>query len=132
MIRAAMDERFGPEHRLQHRRDFERVYRHGLMAKTPGLRVFALSRSEYDELDVPRLGLSIGTKVGTAVVRNRLKRWVREWFRTHKRTVWGWDVVVQAKPPANGLDHRTLSTQLDDLTRQLHERFEERSDCDEP
>lgn len=127
MIRAAMDERFGSEHRLQHRRDFERVYRHGLMAKTPSLRVFALPRTDYHETDTPRLGLSIGTKVGTAVVRNRLKRRVREWFRTHKRPVWGWDVIVQAKPPSADLDFGQLSDQLDELIHTLRERFEERS-----
>ena len=131
MIRAAMDERFGPEHRLQHRRDFERVYRRGAMAKTASLRMFALRRDDAGDDERPRLGLSIGTKVGTAVVRNRLKRWAREWFRTHKTDVWGWDVIVQAKPPAHDLDHWTLSKKLDDLTRQLHERFEERSNADE-
>ena len=127
MIRAAMDERFGPEHRLQHRRDFERVYRHGLMAKTSSLRVFMLSRSDDDEPELPRLGLSIGTKVGTAVVRNRLKRRIREWFRTHKRAVWGWDAIVQARPPAAELDYGQLSDQLDDLTSALRDRFQERS-----
>ncbi len=131
MIRAAMDERFGPEHRLRHRRDFERVYRHGLMAKTSSLRVFALPRDDPERDDRPRLGLSVGTKVGTAVVRNRVKRRVREWFRTHKHHVWGWDAVVQAKPSAASLDYGTLSDQLDQLTSALRGRFEERSQAHE-
>ena len=129
MIRAAMDERFGPEHRLQHRTEFERVYRHGWMAKSPSLRVFVRPRQSDndDDTDAPRLGLSVGTKVGTAVVRNRLKRRIREWFRTHKRAVWGWDVVVQAKPSAAELDYGELGRQLDRLTATLRERMEERS-----
>ena len=139
MIRATMDERFGPEHRLQHRMEFERVYRHGLMAKSRSLRVFALPRradgdgaAQDEDGTTPRLGLSVGTKVGSAVVRNRLKRRIREWFRTHKRAVWGWDVIVQAKPPASALDYGALSGQLDDLTQDLHAKFEERSDPHEP
>jgi len=125
-----MDERFGPEYRLQQRVDFERVYRRGAMAKTPHLRMFALPRREDDggaRDDRPRLGLSIGTKVGAAVARNRLKRWVREWFRTHKRAVWGWDVIVQAKPSAANLDYWALCEQLDGLTATLRDEFEERS-----
>lgn len=128
MIRAAMDERFGPEHRLRQRTDVERVYRDGVMAKTSNLRVFALPRGDRDGDGTPRLGLSVGTKVGTAVERNRLKRWVREWFRTHKRAVWGWDVVVQAKPSASELNFSTLSEQLAELTSRLRERLEERSE----
>lgn len=131
MIRAAMDECFGPEHRLRNRRDFERVYRNGLMAKTSSLRVFVLPRQDPARDDRPRLGLSVGTKVGTAIVRNRVKRRVREWFRTHKPHVWGWDVVVQAKPPASKLDYDALSDQLDQLTSALRKRFEERSQAHE-
>jgi len=131
MIRAAMDERFGTEHRLRKRRDFERVYRHGLMAKTSSLRVFVLPRDDPAQDDRPRLGLSVGTKVGTAIVRNRVKRRVREWFRMHKHRVWGWDVVVQAKPPAANLDDDALSDQLEQLTSALRKRFEERSQAHE-
>lgn len=31
-----------------------------------------------------RLGCTIGRKIGTSVVRNKLRRWSREWFRKNE------------------------------------------------
>jgi ribonuclease P protein component len=49
---------------------------------------------------VPRLGVTVSKKVGNAAVRNRIKRCVREAFRTHP--LWfdePVDLVVIAKTP---------------------------------
>lgn len=46
-----------------------------------------------------RLGLAVGRKVGSAVVRNRIKRWVREVFRC--ASLPPVDVLVMAKPEAS-------------------------------
>ncbi len=50
-------------------------------------------------LGFSRYGFSIGKKVGGAVVRNRLKRRLRELMRV-ARLVPGWDIVVIARPKA--------------------------------
>ena len=50
-----------------------------------------------------RLGLSIGKKVGKAVVRNKLRRWIKEYFRLSEHGLAGSDVVVIAKVKANEL-----------------------------
>ena len=51
--------------------------------------------------DDSRFGLTVSRKVGGAVVRNRVKRWLREAVR-HERSevVGGWDVVIVAQPDA--------------------------------
>lgn len=48
-----------------------------------------------------RVGLTVSRKVGGAVVRNQVKRWLREAVR-HERIglVGDWDVVVIARPSA--------------------------------
>jgi ribonuclease P protein component len=110
------DEGFGREHRLTRRRDFERVYREGMLLKSEEFRVYALFRGEGEP---PRLGLSVSRKLGKAVRRNRIKRWVREWFRRHKRELWGYDLIVQPKPPAAELDYRGVCQHLEELLSQL-------------
>lgn len=50
-------------------------------------------------LDYPRLGISIGKSCGNAVVRNRLKRLLREAFRQNKYLIApGFDFVVSMSP----------------------------------
>jgi len=46
----------------------------------------------------PRLGLSIGRKVGMAVRRNRIKRWIRETFRLMQHELACADLVVSVRP----------------------------------
>lgn len=55
-----------------------------------------------NELGFPRLGLAVPRRVGTAVVRNKIKRRLREAFR-HMQHDWparqqGYDVVINVRP----------------------------------
>ncbi len=56
------------------------------------------------ESECSRLGITASKRVGNAVVRNRIKRLIREWFRINKSTIGGcWDISVIAKKTASGL-----------------------------
>ncbi len=63
-----------------------------------------------------KLGIAVSRKVGKAVIRNRLKRYVREIYRTH-RTLLAEDahLVVVARPAAVTLDY----AQCEDAIRTL-------------
>ncbi len=64
--------------RLSRSRDFDEVYRRGRSVST---RFFTLLLLTQDELgEGPRLGLAVPKEVGNAVVRNRIKRQLRELF----------------------------------------------------
>ncbi len=65
-----------------------------------------------------RLGIAVGRRVGKAVVRNLVKRRIREWFR-HQFTSLprGADVVVIGRAPAAALSSRDTWRQLDGLAR---------------
>ena len=67
-------------HRLSRSRDFDAVYRHGRSVSTRFLVLYWFSREAGADADA-RLGLAVPKAVGTAVVRNRMKRQLREAFR---------------------------------------------------
>jgi ribonuclease P protein component len=68
---------------------------------------------------VRRIGITASRKVGGAVVRNRVKRGVREWFRRNRAALpEDADVVVIARPPAAALSTAELHGQLSWLAAQ--------------
>ena len=69
--------------RLSRSGEFERVYREGRSHASRHLVVYAFPRAD-DEAD-PRLGISVGRKLGGAVERNRIKRLLREAFWADRR-----------------------------------------------
>ena len=85
-------------HRLSRSRDFDAVYRRGSSASTRYLVLHWFARDE-DPDGVPRLGLAIPRSVGTAVVRNRMKRLLREaWRGLLPGIPAGCDYVLVARP----------------------------------
>jgi ribonuclease P protein component len=89
--------------RLSRSGEFERVYREGRSHASRHLVVYAFPRSGDDDVD-PRLGVSVGRKVGGAVERNRMKRLLREAFWASAEDLRdGHDFVIVARPAASEL-----------------------------
>ena len=85
--------------RLRQRREFLAVQAGG--AKLHGRHVLAIAKRRADsEQQTGRLGLTVTKKVGNAVVRNRIKRLLREWMRLNGWVPAGWDLVLVAKDSA--------------------------------
>ncbi len=71
------DLRFPPGSRLRRRQDYQAVYEHGARLSGSLMTVFFLP----NVLGRPRLGIAATRKIGSAVIRNRAKRRVRDLFR---------------------------------------------------
>jgi ribonuclease P protein component len=66
--------------RLSRSSDFQRIYRQGSSTASRFLVLYTFRRPAEVSTDGPRLGLSVSKKMGGAVVRNRVKRLLREAF----------------------------------------------------
>jgi len=83
--------------RLRSPAEFHSVLRKGRRSGDNNLLISALKTEGPNR----RLGLSVSKKVGGAVVRNKVKRRLREVFRELDRSAEGnWDVVISARPAA--------------------------------
>jgi ribonuclease P protein component len=84
-------------HRLSRSRDFDAVYRHGRSVSTRFLVLYWFAREDAE--GEPRLGLAVPKALGGAVVRNRVKRQLREAWRAGIDDVAGGrDYVLIARP----------------------------------
>lgn len=74
-----------------------------------------------NSLGHPRLGITATRKVGSAVVRNRLKRRVREIYRRwDKRSqLPPLDIVLHLRPTASGASFQELEREIRALCRGL-------------
>lgn len=90
--------RISKQMRIRRRAEYMTVQQDG--QKLHGRHILALARKRPDSELPGRLGITVTKKVGNAVVRNRIKRLVREWMRLHGWVPTGWDVVVVAKDSA--------------------------------
>ena len=89
--------------------DFAALQEHGTIRSHPLL----AARVLRTELGITRFGLATGRALGSAVVRNRVRRRLREAIRSMQPLLRpGWDVLVIARPAIVSADHRAIGTAL--------------------
>jgi ribonuclease P protein component len=119
--------RFLRKTRLRRRADYLVVQERGRRFSGQHYLVLARRRGANDGAEVPpgaRLGITVSRKVGNAVQRNRVKRWVRESYRRLQTILQtgapvSLDLVVIARPSAAGSGYAATFGELDSLLRKL-------------
>jgi ribonuclease P protein component len=82
-----------------------------------------LAPSDDHRLVPTRFGATVSRKVGGAVLRNRVKRWIRESCRRMQdQFPPGVDVVVVARPSAASAGYEPTARELATLARRLRGR----------
>lgn len=114
-------ERFRRAQRLRSSRDFQYVRRRG---RSLGGQLLALAysreivgpRAATGQTAPSRIGFSVSKRVGKAVVRNLVKRRLRESIRRDlSRLAPGWDIVITARPAAAHASYDQLCSELNAL-----------------
>jgi ribonuclease P protein component len=102
--------------RLLRRSEFEAVYRGGRRRMSPQFMVFYRANG----LERSRFGASVKKALGGAVVRNRIRRRIREIFRRNYSEIpSGWDIVIHPRASVAGADFAPLEAELIRLLRSL-------------
>ena len=83
-------------HSLKLNHIFQRLYRTGGYANG-----YLVLYARKNRTDTNRVGITVGKKLGHAVVRNRVRRRLREVYRLNEdKFQAGWDIVVVARTRA--------------------------------
>ncbi|NVM57724.1 MAG: ribonuclease P protein component [Desulfobacterales bacterium] len=102
--------------RISRRADFQRLARYGRRIHRDHF-VVLYSRNSLGNL---RLGVTVNKKVGRAVIRNRIKRLVRERFRVSKAMFDGtYDINVVAKTGAAELSSQEITQTLEGIFNEI-------------
>lgn len=86
------------QQRIKREAEFKKIMEKGKSYADKYLVVYVLEKSseinpltclskevtQEGESRLPRMGLSVSRRIGKAVIRNRIKRWMREVFRLHQ------------------------------------------------
>ena len=101
---------FTKEDRVLASWEYRRIVRRGRRVQSPNFRVYFLS----NRTDRNRLGIVASRKVGKAVVRNRVKRVLREYFRLNReRFPHGTDTVVAVRPKIGPVTLASVAEELE-------------------
>ena len=88
--------------------DFKRLYYRGKSVVKKNVVLYY----RKNKLNQNRLGITVSSKIGCAVVRNRVRRLLKENYRTIQGLSEGYDIVLVARPRINCADFNEIGRDL--------------------
>jgi ribonuclease P protein component len=101
-------------YRIKRNKDFQFIYKNG---KSVANKQFVVYIKHKEELEHFRLGISVSKKLGNAVVRNRIKRGIRENFKVHKDDIIPVDIIIIARQPAKNMTTLEMQSSLEHVLK---------------
>jgi len=110
-------QKFPKKERLRKRKDFIEIFNQGKKTYSSHLILFCRANGGQSA----RVGITASRKVGTAVVRNRVKRLIREYYRQHKSFFTAqFDYSLVVKQSFSRLPKRAAEEQLSALLKRCN------------
>lgn len=104
------------KNRVKKRRDFTRVYQRGKSAAAKDLVLCWRKTGLPDH----RVGFTVSKKVGNAVIRNKVRRRLKEIARLRPELfVAGRDYIIIARPSAAEISYREMEKELERLVKKV-------------
>lgn len=97
------------KHRLRSNEDFKKVYRNGKNYWNRNIVSYVMK----NKLDYTRIGFSVTKKIGNSVVRNRVKRRMREICRLNFNNIKdGYDIILIPKKNVVDIGYNELESAI--------------------
>lgn len=97
-------------YRIKKNEEFQEIFKNGKSFANRQLVIYYKYRSNQEHF---RVGLSVGKKIGNAVTRNRIKRYLRECFiHLEDEILPNIDMIIIARQPASQMDYRAFKSSL--------------------
>ncbi|MED3661610.1 ribonuclease P protein component [Ureibacillus sp. FSL K6-8385] len=101
--------------RIKENKEFQKVFKEGKSFANRQFVVYCLPREGQKEF---RIGLSVGKKIGKAVTRNKVKRYIRQSFLELKDDLrQDMDYVIIARLPAANLNYHETKKSLEHVLK---------------
>lgn len=104
---------------LKKNKEFKKVYDNGKSYATRNLVIYCLN---YEKGKKNRYGLSVSKKIGNAVVRNKLKRRLREIIKEFEKEkeFKGYDIIFIARKPVVQINYQYLKRDVKKLYKKMN------------
>lgn len=100
-------------YRIKKNKEFQYIFKHGKSFANRQLVIFYEEKPGQEHI---RIGLSVGTKIGNAVMRNKIKRYLRESFRVMEKDIKpNLNIIIIARQPTKNMGLQEFKKSLSHL-----------------
>ncbi|AVR01021.1 ribonuclease P protein component [Oceanobacillus picturae] len=101
------------EYRIKKNEEFQQTFKHGKSFANRQLVIYYIEKKGQEHY---RVGLSVGKKIGNAVTRNRIKRYLRQAFQEmDDRIKYPHDIVIIARQQTKKMSYEEIKKSLNHL-----------------
>lgn len=102
-------------YRVKKSKEIEQIMKRGRSKSNPHFIIYKYPKPENQNF---RMAISVGKKVGNAVTRNKVKRYIRNVMNEHKKEIQAdFDFFIISRKGVADLDYVTFKNSLENLLR---------------